>query len=328
MSRAAKSKLVLDAVRRFTHLPDRTIARHLLNQHKGLFDNDLEKIRSSVRYYRGKNGEKSRATAEKKHSGLFTGGPVKLPETWRLTRTNYDLPPGLWLILSDIHMPFHERVALEAAVQAGQAEKVDGILLNGDAWDCEALTFWPTAHRDFNKELEDFIDFLDWLKLQFPTQKIVFKPGNHEFRLPRYFITHAPELAQSPVASMETVLGFEKRGIEFLDYFQIINAGKLPIIHGHEVPAIIRCVNPARGLFLRTKTFSACSHCHSTSEHSPKNIHDELLTTWSFGCLCDLHPEYSPYGNDWNWGFAFVNVEKNGDFEVLNRRILPNGKVV
>lgn len=32
--------------------------------------------------------------------------------------------------------------------------------------------------------------------------------------------------------------------------------------------------------------------------------------------------------SNWNWGFALVNVEKNGDFEVENRRILPSGKVV
>jgi len=41
-----------------------------------------------------------------------------------------------------------------------------------------------------------------------------------------------------------------------------------------------------------------------------------------------MHPDYAPYGTNWNWGFAIVNVEKNGNFEVVNRRILPNGKVV
>ena len=57
------------------------------------------------------------------------------------------------------------------------------------------------------------------------------------------------------------------------------------------------------------------------------NVFDELLTTWSFGCLCDLHPDWNPFGN-WNWGFAFVNIEEDGNFEVVNRRILSSGKVV
>jgi hypothetical protein len=42
---------------------------------------------------------------------------------------------------------------------------------------------------------------------------------------------------------------------------------------------------------------------------------------------CDLNPDYAPYGN-WNWGFALVDVEKNGNFTVENHRILPSGAVV
>lgn len=83
----------------------------------------------------------------------------------------------------------------------------------------------------------------------------------------------------------------------------------------------------ARGLFLKTKTFAACAHGHSTSEHSVRDINDVMLTTWSFGCLSDLHPDWNPF-SDWNWGFAIINVEANGFFEVENRRILSNGKVV
>ena len=127
---------------------------------------------------------------------------------------------------------------------------------------------------------------------------------------------------------METLLGFEERNIEFLDYNQKVYAGELPIIHGHEVQHLQTMVNPARGLFLKTKTFSACSHCHRNSEHSTRDINDVMLTTWSFGCLCDLSPDYNPIGNEWNWGFALINVEDKGFFEVENRRILPNGKIV
>jgi len=37
--------------------------------------------------------------------------------------------------------------------------------------------------------------------------------------------------------------------------------------------------------------------------------------------MCDLHPDYNPIGNDWNWGCALINVEKNGNFEVVNNKI-------
>ena len=321
-----KKEIILVAIRRFPQLPLRTIAHFVLNSYGDLFDNDLERIRSSIRYYVGENGEKNRVKS-KEYEEFRKARSVRMPVTWRKKQTPYKLPPGVWLILSDIHVPFHEPKPIESAIEEGHAEKVDGIFLNGDIQDCASVSFWPTARRDFNREVEAVVDFFDWIRQEFPKQMIVYKPGNHEYRLPRYLLSKAPELAETPLDSFDAVLGLEKRKIEFLDYYQLVMAGKLPILHGHELQHLSRTVNPARGLFLRTKTFSACSHCHTTSQHNEKNIQDELLTTWSFGCLCDLHPDYNPFGN-WNWGFAVISVSKNGDFEVINRRILPNGKVV
>lgn len=323
---ARKTDILKDAIRRFYHLPVRTIARTILNMHGELWDNDYEKIRSSVRYYMGKNGNKNRGKPP--DISLFRDSVVKMPQTWRKKVKPYHLPPGTYLVLSDVHIPFHEPKPLEAAIQAGQAEGVDGLFFNGDLQDCAAVSFWPTAKRDFNKEVAAVIDTLDFLRHEFPKARFIYKPGNHEYRLPRLYVSKIPELAESPLSAMETAIGFEERQIEFLEYKQLVYAGELPIIHGHEVRFINRAVNPARGLFLRTKSYAACSHCHTTSEHTERDINDLILTTWSFGCLCDLSPEYNPLGNNWNWGFAIIHVEKDGNFEVVNRRILPSGKVV
>jgi len=317
----ARSIIVRDALERFPQLPARTIARYVLQQHGPDFDGDLEKVRDCIRYQTGRKGAK-------KPSQIVSRSAIKLPKTWRNIRTPYTLPPGLWLFLFDVHIPFHEPKPLEAAIKFGQQHKVDGIFLGGDAHDCQAVTFWPSAIRkNFDAEIEMMLDFLDFLENELPGTRKVWKPGNHEFRLPRYYQAKAPELIGLPMLAFDTVLGLESRGIEFLDYFQIVMAGKLPVLHGHEF-RISRTVNPARGLFLKAKTWAMCGHCHSTSEHPAKDLKGTLLTTWSVGCLCDLSPDYNPFGNDWNWGFALVNVEKNGDFSVENRRILPNGKVV
>ena len=319
-----KSDIVKDAIRRFPTLPSRTIARYILHNYGPLFDGNLEQIRNQIRYHVGAAGVKNRSDKKQPESH----NPIPLPPTWRKTRNAYKLPPGSWLILSDVHIPFHEPKPIESAIKFGQAEKVTGILFNGDLQDCASISYWPSGRkRDFDKEVELFIDFLDFIDKELPNTLKVYKPGNHEYRLPRYYQSKAPELIGLPLQAVDTVLGLEYRGIEFLDYHQIVMAGKLPIIHGHEIPNISRSVNPARGLFLRTKSWAACSHCHTTSEHTAKNIQGTLLTTWSFGCLCDLSPDYNPFGNDWCWGVALINVEKDGSFEVQNRRILPNGKM-
>jgi hypothetical protein len=325
MSNAARATIIKDAIRRFEHLPTRTIARYVLHNYGPIFDGNLELIRGSIRRYTGKSGDRQRSVVKDR----VAHSPQPMPATWNVKRPAYKLPPGLWLVLSDVHVPFHEPKAIEAAVKYGQSEGVTGILYNGDLQDCASISYWPSGRkRDFDKEVEIFIDFLDFMEREFPGVQQVYKPGNHEYRLPRYYQSKAPEMIGLPLQAVDNILGLEYRHIEYLDYFQIVMAGKLPIIHGHEISHISRAVNPARGLFLRAKSWAACSHCHTTSEHTSKNINDKLLTTWSFGCLCDLNPDYNPLGNDWCWGVGLVNVEKDGGFEVVNRRILNNGKVV
>ncbi len=321
-----RTEIVRNAIHKFQHLPSRTIARYILHNYGIFFDGDLEKIRAAIRYQLGKQGDKNRKTIGDR---VVNHGKVTMPQTWRQVRTPHKLPPGLWLTMSDLHVPFHEPRPIESTIKYAQAQKVDGIIFNGDLQDCAAVSFWPSVFkRDFDKEVEAVIDFLDLIDQEFPKAMKVYKPGNHEYRLPRYYQAKAPELIGLPLMAFDTVLGLEYRGIEFLQYKQKVMAGKLPILHGDEFMNISRAVNPARGLFLRAKSWAACSHCHTTSQHTATDIHGTMLTTWSFGCLCDLSPDYNPYANDWNWGFALINVEKNGSFEVENKRILPNGAVV
>ena len=328
MGKQAKNKIVKDAIRQFPKLGNKTVARYILNMHGELFDQDIEKIRDSVRYFRGRSGKSKIDRLADTSLLLQEDEKLEMPKSWVRKKYPYNLPIGLGLVLSDLHVPFHEIKPLEAAIQEGQAEKVNWIFLNGDFQDCAAVSYWPNAKREFNKEVAICIDMLDFIRQEFPEIPIIYKPGNHEYRLPRRYVDRVPELAAAPVVAMEVGLGLEERGIEFLDYFQLVMAGKLPILHGHEMLGLSRQVNPARGLFLKAKTFCACAHCHSTSEHNPRNIFNELLTTWSFGCGCDLNPDYNPFGTDWNWGHALINIENDGNFEVINRRVLPSGKVV
>lgn len=320
-----RTEIVRDVVLKLNHLPTRSIARYLMSIHAGLFDNNLDVARSAVRYARGENGADSR---EHNPNLVEANKSFAMPETWRTVTEPYLLPPAKWLLINDLHIPFHEKIVIEKAIQYGKKRKVTGIFINGDLQDCQSVSFWPSVIRkDFMKEVMIVNDFFDYLQQEFPGVPIVYKPGNHEYRLPRYYAAKLPDMIGSPVLAMETILDFDGRGIEFLDYFQIVMAGKLPILHGHEV-RISTAVNPARGLFLKAKSWALCGHSHRTSEHTGTNINDDYLTTWSVGCCCDLHPEYNPIGNDWNWGLAIVENKENGDFEVENKRVLPSFKVV
>lgn len=319
-----KQEIVKDTIRQFSQFPTRSIARYLLEMYGGLFEYDIEKIRSQIRYHRGQMGEAKRLAVKE----IIESNPIPLPKTWNRPEAPYTLTEGKWLTLSDVHIPFHDEKSLEVAIEYGIQENCTGVFMNGDIQDCEAVSYWPSMiRRNFMGEVSVFMDFLDYLRQKYPTAKIVYKPGNHEYRLPRYYAKQQPDLIGSPVAAMESLLDFENRDIEFLDYHQMVMAGKLPILHGHEIRMVSRAVNPARGLALKAKTWAACSHFHTTSEHTGTNLYGQYLTTWSFGCLCNLSPDYCKFGNDWNHGFAIIDIDKKGGFKVKNLRILPDGEV-
>lgn len=77
---------------------------------------------------------------------------------------------------------------------------------------------------------------------------------------------------------------------------------------------------------MRGKVSAFQGHNHATSSHTESDMNGKVVTTYSLGCLCELHPEYMPL-NKWNWGFAEVDLDDNGqDFEFRNHTIYK-GKV-
>ena len=107
---------------------------------------------------------------------------------------------------------------------------------------------------------------------------------------------------------------------------QLIHAGKLTILHGHELgKSTFSPVNVARGLYTRAKDNAICGHSHQTSHHTEPNINGRVVACWSIGCLSELHPDYAPY-NKYNHGFAHIKVFEDETFEVQNFTII-NGRV-
>jgi len=236
---------------------------------------------------------------------------------------------GDWLVLSDLHVPYHERAAIEAAVDQGVKDRVCGVLLNGDILDSHELSTFdkdPDAPR-YKAERKAALRLFGYLRHHFPRARIIYKSGNHEDRLASYLMRRAPALYNMKCTQFQEIMELDSFGIEYVGDKRVIRLGKLNIIHGHEYkPNIQAPVNPARGLFLRTKGSALCGHFHQTSEHHEPTINGKPQGCWSTGCLCQLSPQYMPL-NKWNLGFAIVNVHKGGRFSVQNFRV-RKGQVV
>jgi predicted phosphodiesterase len=335
-NRTVKGQIVLEYLNDEVtkDLPSKSLAQLIYKKNKKVFK-DVENARDIVRYYRGQKGDENRkrsgakkfSTEKAQHAkSLGVSNPFGLPETDEEEWPPFELPKGATriLLLSDIHVPYHNIQSLTVAIKYGKEKKCNAVVLNGDTLDCYALSRYEKdpRKRKFSEELESCRELLGILQkeLQCP---IYFKLGNHEERYEAYLRTKAPELLGTSEFTLDTLLKFGQYGCTLIQDKRIIKAGRLNILHGHEFGrSVFSPVNPARGYYMRAKASVICGHNHQTSEHTENNLEGKIVTTWSTGCLCEMHPQYMPI-NKWNHGFAFVDVDpSDGSYEVDNFRII------
>jgi predicted phosphodiesterase len=306
-------------------MPTMKLARIMFNENPLLFT-DSEAARAKLRQIENKYG-KNNIYKTNKIMDERPKNPYNLPQSDEAIYQPYEIKAKRLLVLSDIHIPYHNIESLTCAFDFAKCEKPDAILLNGDTIDFFGLSRFskdPKA-RSFANELNTFKEFMDILKKTF-NAKIYFKIGNHEERYFHFLWMKAHEIVGVQEFELENIIKSRAEGIEIIKDKRIIKAGDLNIIHGHEFGgSVFSPVNIARGLFLKGKVSAMQGHNHCSSEHSESNMNGELTTTWSVGCLCELHPAYLPI-NKWNHGFAIVDIDGQ-NFEVRNKRI-HKGKIL
>jgi predicted phosphodiesterase len=239
-----------------------------------------------------------------------------------------DLSADRTLVLSDVHVPYHDMPALSMAVEYGVSMGVDAVVLLGDILDFFAVSRWEKDPRKRNLplEIERGREFFKSIRSTFPDARIIWKLGNHEERWNSFLYARAPELVGCEFVSLENMFGTEDLDIETIDRMQHVRIDYINLIHGHEFgKSVFSPVNPARGLFLRSKATALCGHSHQTSAHVETNMNRTVTGCWSLGCLCDLQPRYAPY-NKWNHGFAIVTRE--GDLSRVDNLKIINGRVI
>jgi len=322
-------QVVEEACRKHPSMPARRLARQVYAESPELFPNE-EAARSSVRYVFGAMGEKNA-----KHAAV-PREKRNPQQDWRKfmpsAKRTIDLPwgpvrisgPCKTLILSDLHVPFYNKKATELAIEYGLKRGADAVLLNGDIVDHYALSRWQKDPRlrSFADEVQDGRAILKTIRQAFPDARIHWKLGNHEERYEAYMISQAPQFLGVEAFEWGSVFGLEEQDVRLVTDKRPIALGKLNIVHGHEFgKTFADPVSPARTFFLKGGSHVLGGHFHQTSQHSKNNIEQNVVSTWSTGALCEEHPRYHPI-NGWNLGFAFVETDHKGAFEVENKRIV------
>lgn len=232
------------------------------------------------------------------------------------------------LIISDLHLPYHSKIAVNAALTKGYEENVDAILINGDLIDFYQLSRFSKDPRKecVAEEIAMVKQFLTGLRNNFKRQQIYYTLGNHEQRLEDYCQSNATALIGLAGLEIQNLLELDKFKIRLVRDKRRVKIGNLNVLHGHEIWGIGMGVTPARSVFVKTKSHTLVGHTHKKSEYSENTLDGKSVVCFSTGCLCDLQPLYFPY-NNWNHGFAIVTNDSTGHFQVNNYYVSAEGKV-
>lgn len=289
MAKQTAADLARKLIAKCPDAPARTLARDLHKKYPVIFPT-IDRARSCVRRELGVNGKVTRKAPSPLHRKPRKPGQFCIPRGLHQIDPPVHLDnPGKWLVISDVHCPFHDRVALMTALDYGVAAGCEHVVIHGDFYDNPRLSRWdrPPGTLDPQKDLDIGRKILEQIAAAFPGRKI-YKIGNHDAWYELYLAQNAPELANCKHFRIAKFLELDELGYEMIASKQEYSLGKLAMYHGHELPkGLTDPVNVARGVFLRVQEAALVGHWHRTSHHVETSARKgKIVATYSIGCLC------------------------------------------
>ena len=237
-------------------------------------------------------------------------------------------------LIYDPHIPYHDKVAYRTAINhlANLKPKLTRLVIGGDFVDFYKISYFKSDpdRMPFQEEIKIAREELKKLRNVFPRIPIDYIEGNHEVRLYAHVRDNAPELLWNN--RIEDMLHLGARNINYISNIARMCAGKEPyklgkvyILHGHEKKVSYGAINLARLFYLKCKENVIAGHHHRPDKSLVRTISGQYEAAWTVGTLGQLSEGYQPI-NDWAHGFAYLDVEDCGDFNMHNRVII-NGKV-
>jgi predicted phosphodiesterase len=309
-------------------MPSLKLARIMYDENKLLFK-DVEEARWNLRAIENKAGKTGKAIKQLSDEFIMKEArplnPYKLPEPDGDDLKPYILPKAFnaFIFASDFHVPNHRLEPINAMLKYAKDNGIKRLILGGDLLDNTPFTRWlhePINLQDVPRWFDMAKELLRKLKEQF--EEIIWIEGNHDFWYKRWLMEKAELLFHDNYYQLESRLQLNEIGVKFIDQRYLIKAGKLNIHHGHiTFRGGGSYANPARMLYMKTKSSMLCGHVHVEGSHTEPDIDDKIATCFTVGCMCTLRPEYQPFGGKACHGFAHIKVKSNGDFNVTNYRI-------
>lgn len=229
------------------------------------------------------------------------------------------------LVLTDIHIPYEDSAAVEAALSWGERQRPNIITLLGDIIDFYKISRFIKSpkNKSVSEEIKATKKFLTDLRARFPEARIIYKKGNHEDRMDTYIMSQAAEIYDLLEGLLELKLGLSELKIEYKpDFFRI---GRLWHLHGHEKPS--GGYNPehiCNVIFPVVLDHFIVGHYHRCQTKPFKSIDNKVYWGGALGYLAG-EMDYAKI-NKWSQGVGLIEYGSDGFFKPEIRSIV-NGEV-
>lgn len=225
------------------------------------------------------------------------------------------------LVLPDTQIPYHNRKALKAVVQAIGDLQPDEVIHIGDILDLPQPSRWNKGTAgEFEGSVFQDAEAAKRFLLR-PLREVYDGPvgmheGNHDERARTYLAKYAPALAESGAFNIETLLDFDGFGVSLLPSFNKIATGWITT-HGHLGQIALSRIsgNTALNAAKKFNTSVVMGHTHrqgvGSQTYGFSGEVKKLVTGVEVGHLMDQRrAAYLKQGTgNWQLGFAVLTVD-------------------
>ena len=260
----------------------------------------------------------------------YTKAPLKKVRAWvqefkGVTPTVKPRKKAKIVQINDLHIPHHDKKALDVFMQFLKDFKPDQIVIAGDLLDFYQLSSFdkdPMRRFTIQDEIDVCYEVLKELKAL--CSEIHFIKGNHEDRL-RRFLWKNPSLASIKVLELPKLLNLDSLKIEYHDYEYVFN--KFRFTHG----SIVRQDSgaTAKAELIKYGSSMSSGHTHRLGSYLKTDARG-TVGAYEMGCLCDLEPEYIAGTPNWCQGFGVFYFDDDRFFcqqiPIIKHEFIYGGK--
>lgn len=238
--------------------------------------------------------------------------------TKRVVKGDYKI-----LVLPDIHVPYQNDEAIEAAIKLGEEFQPDEIVQLGDLLDCYTLSRYSrsaTRHGNIADEIVQAKNLLNEIKTRTGAKRATFIEGNHEARIRKYIMDKCPDLAQLKALRVDHMLELADIGWDFIPEHKFYQVNDVFFTHGEyaNMHSAKKHIDEYRVTVIHGHTHRITSRYHRGLDKTIVGVEMGFLASFDVG---------AEFVKKANWQHGVGTVVMNGNDHWVNAHHIRNGKV-